>query len=309
MLTTPCVSIVIPSHCRIDLLERCLASVRRHLPAGGEIIVVDDGSPGGIVSAAVARRWAGVRRVRLPRRGGFCRAANAGLQAARASVVELLNDDTVVAAGWAEAALRHFADPQVAAVAPLVLQGEPSEKTGGPAPRIDSAGDEYDPGGIARKRGHGQLWDARLPAAWRQAGVVMAASGCAAFYRRERVLELGGFAETFGAYFEDVDLSLRLRAAGDQIIYEPAAVVWHQISASYGQQPRRRLLEMQSCNEERLFLRHWRQFGGWPLWLRHAAVLAGKWLRRLSEGPAVAVPWCFGRLRAWVQPIDRLGPP
>jgi GT2 family glycosyltransferase len=152
----PPLSVIIPSHCRADLLALCLRSVARHAPPDCEILVVDDASPGGVVSQ-MAAAFAGVRVVRLPRRSGFCVAANAGIAAASARVVELLNDDTEVTAGWAEAALRWFADPRVAAVAPLVLQNDPDRRARGLPPRIDSAGDEYDRGGFARKRGRGAI--------------------------------------------------------------------------------------------------------------------------------------------------------
>ena len=116
----PPLSIVIPSRKRVDLLQLCLRSVRQHAPAGTEILVVDDGSPEAIVSAT-ARRYEGVRVLRLEQPRGFCVAANAGLQTASAVVVELLNDDTEVSPGWADAALTHFDDVSIGAVAPLVL--------------------------------------------------------------------------------------------------------------------------------------------------------------------------------------------
>ena len=95
---TPPLSIVIPSYCRADLLARCLRSVVRYAPHGTEVIVVDDASAGGAVSHAAAAIH-GVRVVRLATRSGFCIAANAGISVASAPVVELLNDDTEVAAG------------------------------------------------------------------------------------------------------------------------------------------------------------------------------------------------------------------
>jgi GT2 family glycosyltransferase len=125
---------------------------------------------------------------------------------------------------------------------------------------------------------------------------VWGASAAAAFYRRGAVLEAGGFPEHFGAYFEDVDLSFRLRRLGFEIVYEPAAVVWHRVSGSYGRTPSRRTLERQSCNEERVF---WRNVRGRRLVRalpRHAAVLAGKALRRWQEG--TLLPWLMGRVRA-----------
>src|SRR5438270_534247 len=113
-------SIVIPSHHRIDLLRACLAAVTRHAPANCEVLVVDDGSPRQAASR-VAEAFDRVRVLRLPRPRGFVHAVNAGIRATSGTVVELLNDDTEVQPGWADAALRPFADPAMGAVAPLVL--------------------------------------------------------------------------------------------------------------------------------------------------------------------------------------------
>src|SRR4051794_7024778 len=110
-MTVPPLSIVIPCHNRADLLRRCLASVVCHAPVGTEVIVVDDG-PANDAVRAVAAAFPGVRLVGLLKRRGFCGAANAGIAAAKAPIIELLNDDTEVAAGWAEAALACFADPR-----------------------------------------------------------------------------------------------------------------------------------------------------------------------------------------------------
>jgi GT2 family glycosyltransferase len=281
----PELSVVIPSHNRPDLLRACLASVARHAPAGTEVVVVDDGSPGEVVTRT-ASEFRGVRCVRLARRRGFCAAANAGVGAARGSVVELLNDDAEATAGWAEAALGHFADGAVAAVAPLVLCWP-----GEPPCRIDSAGDRYYVGGVAGKRGHGE----RLGPAHLHPRPVFGASASSAFYRREALVRAGAFPEAFGAYFEDVDLSFRLRRAGGRVMFEPASRVLHRVSASYGK-PRRRLLEQQSRNEELVF---WRNIPTRALVRalpRHLGILAGKAWLRWREGQVL--PFVMGRLRA-----------
>lgn len=285
----PSLSIVIPSHNRADLLRFCLASVRRHAPADTEILVVDDASPREAVRRT-AEEFAGVRVLRLKRRRGFCAAVNAGIRAAHHPIIELLNDDTEVSAGWAEAPLDRFADPGVAAVAPLVLH-HPSQETANGGQRIDSAGDRYFAGGVAGKRGHGQP----LGAAYLHGGEVFGASASSAFYRRDALLAVGAFPEEFGAYFEDVDVSFRLHWAGYRIVYEPASRVWHRVSASHGQ-PGWRLLQQQSRNEERVF---WRNLPGRAM-LRavpwHAAVLAAKAYRRWQEGELL--PFVLGRLQA-----------
>jgi GT2 family glycosyltransferase len=291
-----CLSIVIPSYRRADLLKLCLESIARFAPPHAEVIVVDDGSHDAIVSRTAAG-FLGVRVVRRERAGGFCIAANAGIMTATAPVVQLLNDDAEVTRGWAEAALRWFADPRVSAVAPLVLCNDPERTARGLAPLIDTAGDEYDMGGFARKRGSGKEWIVGgTDDVLRHAGSVFGASGAAAFYRREALLKVGGFPEHFKAYFEDVDLSFRLRRLGGEVVYDPASVVLHRVSSSYGKRPPRRVLEQQSCNEERVF---WRNVRGWDRlrWMpRHVAVLAAKAVKRLQEG--TLVPWLMGRVRA-----------
>jgi len=276
-------SIVIPSRSRPDLLRFCLTAVCDYRPHGTQIIVVDDGSLESAVSR-MANAFPGVEVLRNQRPMGFSSAANRGIAAATGDIIELLNDDTQVTHGWAEAALNWFNDSTVAAVAPLVLMGPRADAV----TVIDSAGDEYDRGGFARKRGHGEP----LSDKYREPAEVFGASASSAFYRADVLRATGGFPEDFGAYFEDVDLAWRIRRAGYRAIFEPGSVVWHRVGSSYRQ--RRQLLEQQSRNEERVF---WRNVPDvWRKLPRHAAVLAGKALRRIREG--TLGPWAVGRLRA-----------
>lgn len=238
------------------------------------MVVVDDASPDGRV-AGVARA-AGARVLRLPRRGGFCVAANAGVAATTGEVVEVLNDDVEVSPGWVEAALARFADPAVGAVAPLVLKGPPGAHR---PERVDSAGDEYHLAGVARKRWHGEA----LAPEHLAGGAVFGANGTGSFYRRRAFDEAGGFPEAFVAYFDDVDLSFRLGRAGWRVWYEPGCRMHHRVSSSYGE-PSGELLALQSRNEELVF---WRNVPAWKMPVAlplHLAVLAGKAARRLREG-------------------------
>ena len=288
MVAQPRLAIVIPSCRRPDLLARCLTSVCAYAPIGTEIIVVDDGSHESIVTRT-AQRFPVQHLLRNAKPLGFARAANVGIARATADIVEMLNDDAEVTPGWAKAALRPFENPNVVAVAPLVMIHPNGHACG--YPLIDSAGDEYDTGGFARKRGHGQ----RLTERFLQAGPAWGVSATAGFYRRSALIQAGCFPDDFGAYFEDVDLSFRLRKNGGEIRYEPTSVVWHNVSASYGRRPNRRTLEMQSCNEERVFWRNTLGYDRLRFLPRHIAVLMGKFLRRLSEGNCL--PWLTGRFK------------
>ncbi len=294
-------SIVIPTHQRTDLLRACLQVVVKHAPPGSEIVVVDDASPHAEASG-LAHAF-GVKFIRFDRQRGFAVAANTGIRASRGDVVEMLNDDTEVQPGWADAALKWFDDPAIGAVAPLVLAW-PDGRT------IDSAGDCYYIGGVAGKRGHGLPFSPLAgrasdglcePSLARPANDflhpcrVFGTSAAAGFYRRSALDQVGLFPEEFGSYFEDVDLAFRLNRAGFRTMYEPASRVLHHISASYGKVGRR-LIERQSCNEERVF---WRNLPT-PMLRRalpkHLLVLIGKAWLRLNEG--TILPWAFGRIRA-----------
>ena len=65
-----------------------------------------------------------------------------------------------------------------------------------------------------------------------QAQEVFALCGCAVAFRTEAGREVDWFDDDFFLYYEDTDLSWRLRAAGWTIAYEPTAVVRHVHSAS-----------------------------------------------------------------------------
>jgi GT2 family glycosyltransferase len=234
-------SIVIPTFNQCELLCRCIASVVRHAPAHTEIIVVDDGSSDQTARMAW-REWPGVRLIQRTRNGGFCRAANTGISAARGGIVELLNNDAEVTEGWAEAALEAFTDPSVGSVAPLVRR-LPHRRN------IDSAGDIFQFHGIARKRGEGRSW--KEPR-WRVSTEVNSASASSAFYRRSALQAVGGFPESFGAYLDDVDLGLRLRLAGFRCLYIPQSVVFHWVGQSH-RTSSRRMQQQVSANSERVF--------------------------------------------------------
>ncbi len=225
LIEPPLCSIVIPTYNGRDLLARCLVSIERNRPDPSrhpiEIVVVDNGSSDG-TSEWLSHEYPQVHVVRLDPNRGFCGAANAGLAAARGSFVQLLNDDTEVAAGWVEAGLAPFADPRVGSVAPLVLvRWDPS--------RVDSAGDAYAWYGWPMKRGHGQsaaLWSAR------PIEEVFGASGSSAFYRAEALRRAGTLDMLLVSYYEDIDLAFRLRWSGYRCVYNPASVIYHDISAT-----------------------------------------------------------------------------
>lgn len=218
----PVASIVVLAFRRVDTLARCLASLAGHESRHPfEVVVVANGATADVRSFLDERVEGGVvvrARVNL----GFSGGCNRGARAAKGRHVVLLNDDAVVEDGWLDA-LVDAAErrPSTAVVGSLVLF---------PDGRVQDAGGHIGPDHMPAVDGRGARRDDEVATTPRP---IDYASGCAVLVRREAWDEVGGFDEHYyPAYFEDVDLCLRLRAAGWDAWFEPGAVVRHDESAS-----------------------------------------------------------------------------
>ncbi len=113
-------------------------------------------------------------------------------------------------------------EPDVGMVAGVLLQAEAPD-------RIDSAGIELD----TTLRSWDYLWNEPV-SALAAAGDPVGPCGGAAAYRLRPFQELGGFDETLFAYWEDVDLALRFRAAGWTCALAPGARALHEHGQTLG---------------------------------------------------------------------------
>lgn len=87
---------------------------------------------------------------------------------------------------------------------------------------FDGAGDVMHASGIAYRANFGRPRTAPPPL-----GETFAACGAAMLVRRDAFEAAGGFDERYFCFFEDVDLSFRLRLAGWRVLQSPEAVVHH----------------------------------------------------------------------------------
>jgi N-acetylglucosaminyl-diphospho-decaprenol L-rhamnosyltransferase len=215
------IDVVIPVHNGFDLTESCL----RHLAAqtvSYRLIVVDDGSTDG-TSTRLRDQWPKTHVERSEEARGFAKACNRGVAAGSGEIVILLNNDVDCHPDFLERLVAPIeSDPRIGAVASLMLQ--PGENV------IDSIGLCTDVTLSAFPRLQG-LAAAR---ALETKPVLACPAGAAAAYRRSAWSELGGLDEAMFAYMEDLDLGLRLRAAGWQAITAPAAIGVHFGSATHG---------------------------------------------------------------------------
>ncbi len=118
-MTAPEISVVIASYNRAPFLRRCLAQLRAQTLRSFEVIIADDGSTDGtaaeIEEIARAHPSFALRVLRSETNAGANAARNRGVQAARGTLIALLDSDCLPEPGWLEALAEPFSDPRVAA--------------------------------------------------------------------------------------------------------------------------------------------------------------------------------------------------
>ncbi|MGN6258484.1 MAG: glycosyltransferase family 2 protein [Solirubrobacterales bacterium] len=221
------VAVVIPSWNSLGLLPRCLGSLREQ-GTEVELLVVDNGSGDGSLEYLQDE---GIPHLSLPRNVGFAAAVNLGAARVSAATVMVLNADTALEPGCLATLQRALeADVALGGVQPRILQLEEGEGLADPAgARLYSAGQALLADGRAVEEGAGQ---AQAPG-WLAPQEVFGVCGAACLLRRELFDQLGGYDESYFAFYEDVDLNVRARIAGWRFAYVPGAVVWHVGNASW----------------------------------------------------------------------------
>jgi len=123
------VSVVIPSFNRRAALEKCLNALNHQNISGFEVVVVDDGSSDGTIDMLETWRTRELRFalcvVRNVENLGANRSRNAGIRAARGTLIAFLDSDCIPAKDWVERISALFDDPSVAAATGLVEEDSP----------------------------------------------------------------------------------------------------------------------------------------------------------------------------------------
>jgi GT2 family glycosyltransferase len=208
-VTAPRASIIVPTFQRRERLLDLLRALGRQTtdPATFEVIVVVDGSTDGSAAAAAAVTVPFRLRVIEQPNAGRASAVNAGCRDAAGDLVLLLDDDMVPAADWlARHVLAHDGLPRAAVMGAVPME-TPSDAA--PAARY-----------VARR------FNRHLQAIARPGYRLLLTdfySGNLSIARRD-LAAVGGFDEAFRRYGnEDLELSVRLKAAGVALRYDASA--------------------------------------------------------------------------------------
>jgi GT2 family glycosyltransferase/glycosyltransferase involved in cell wall biosynthesis len=243
---SPTASIVIPAFNQVEFTERCLAALSQSGDrADFEVIVVDDAS-----SDDTPARLARIRGLRYSRNGenlGFVGSCNAGAAQARGEFVVFLNNDTMVQPGWLDALLDTFRrHPDTGLAGSKLIYPDGRLQEAGGIVFADGSGWNY---GRFDDPGHPRYGFVRE---------VDYCSGAAIALPRALFETLGGFDRLYSpAYYEDVDLAMRVRQHGLKVRYQPASVVVHFEGTTAGTDTTQGVKAYQVVNQEK-FVARWR---------------------------------------------------
>ncbi len=226
------ISVVIVTFNGRERLERALASLEAQTRLPDEMIVVDNASSDG-TREMLASRFPDVIVSPQADNLGFGRAVNVGAALATGDVLVFVNNDVVCETEFVARLTEPLADETVGMVAGVLLQeADPT--------RIDTAGLVLD----RTLRSWDYLGDCDVAVLEGLETPPLGPCGGAGAYRTEAFRGVGGFDETLFAYWEDVDLAVRLNAAGWRCVIAPSARAVHAHGATTGaMSPRMRELD------------------------------------------------------------------
>lgn len=252
-----------------------------------KVIFVDNASTDGSLQA-VQKQYGSDDRfefIALSHNTLFAAGCNRGMERALgfgAEYIFLLNNDTIIEPRALNRLCQFLTDkPDASGVQPLLVRMDDPEI-------IASAGCCISRMGGAWDHSMGLPVGSLSITHFEVAGI----TGGAALWRASVLRQTGLLDERFGMYFEDVDLSLRVRKAGGHVFTLPQAKVRHMVSASTNQAPSGFCVRYCQTNALRLLLKHWPSQWFWSdcfcwLFISTAACLSNIWHRRWKNAIAI----------------------
>ncbi len=222
-LSIPYLTVAICTKDRTDNLERCLNSLLQLEQSTLEILVVDN-APSDSQTKDLVSELINVRYTCEPKPGlDFAR--NRAINEAKGETIAFIDDDVVVDRNWLAGISEAWQEnPDAAAFTGLVLPYELETE----AQIIFERGGGFRRGFDKIRYGKVLPGNPLYPC-----GAGIFGAGCNMAFRRQVLLELGGFDEALdtGATLPgggDLDMFYRVIRAGYPLVYEPQYLVFHQ---------------------------------------------------------------------------------
>ncbi len=232
-MSLPFASIVVANFNGKDVIGHCLRSLKDLNYPNFEVIVVDDCSTDNSVEK-IERNFPDVKLVKLPENVGLAGANNEGYRLAKGEIVVFdLNNDEIVDKDW----LTELARVLVSSSKIGITCGKryQADKMFMKGDIILSAGSKLDPiTAECAAIGYGKKDRPEFDIQRETDFATVLAT------KRDVLEHVGLFDSVYGNYYEDTDLSIRVRKAGFKLLYVPKARSWHIGASSFGKHSYRR---------------------------------------------------------------------
>jgi GT2 family glycosyltransferase len=218
-------SVIVVNFRSEQYLEGCLASVCNWIGSDEAEIIIVNNDPDKDLKM-IQKNFPQVILIDTGKNLGFGKAANLGAQKALGNILFFLNPDAEIGSKNSQEVLNMIKENINWGIVGARLENEHYKVQEWIAGKETSLVELFwNNIGFPRSR---RLWECK------EKTKVDWISAAAIFIRRDLFLEVGGFDENFFMYFEDMDLSKRIRNIGKEIIYYPDFVVSHKGGRSYG---------------------------------------------------------------------------
>ena len=214
------VSVVVSTLDRAAWLDRALTALAYQRHRDVEVIVVA-GPSVDETAEVLARHAPRIRVVECPL-ANLSASRNLGVQLAQGEVVAFLDDDAAPEPDWLERLCAPYADPAVGGVGGYIRDH------GGVAFQCQVVTADR----FARSAEQGGMQNARLDPPGPAVERYLSLTGANSAFRRQALLDVGGFDEAYAYFLDETDVCLRLVEAGWRLEVAPSAEVHHAYAPS-----------------------------------------------------------------------------
>lgn len=216
---------------RSDLFEKCLDEILTQYQPEYKIHVCNNGHP----SAEYERIYeklpqnSSIKRNNVD--GGFSVGANAAMNSGRSPLVLFITDDVFIHPGAIETLINVMKDPSIGQCGYKFLFPEESGDIHRPAGRVQHIGMASTINGDMT---HPLIGWSSTNSKCNISRDVLAVTGASFIIRRNVFNKVGGFDPVYGkGYYEDMDLSFKVRQSGSRVYVTTDAVATHGVGQTF----------------------------------------------------------------------------
>jgi GT2 family glycosyltransferase len=224
-ISTQSLAIILVNWFSYEVTRNCLISLKDLNYLNYSIIVVDNASEDGS-GERLKNEFSEIIYLSNEQNLGFTGGNNVGIKLALESgfdLIMLLNNDTVVTPDFASILIGTLnSDPMIGAVQPKIRLNKNRDV-------IWNAGSYFNSFlATSKSRGYGEIdksqYDEQMNLPW--------ITGCCFLTSSEIIKEVGLLDQRFFCYYEDTDWSFKIRKLGFRLVYEPGALIYHEVGMS-----------------------------------------------------------------------------